>query len=258
MKLSTLYFHIIALLCCHMMYGCGNKDAQQDIIAAADKYKALYSPFFKTGNDLMDEIVNDRGNGYEPAYGVRNLRVVLHGVMYRSGANNMYNKYSKHGKLSIANPLPMLGMENLCQEGFSGANYLYSTNYIPYDISCTNRWGERQTFKYRQVSVLDSTPGIYKVLDQAYAIIQGNVKGPLNNACWHGWHTSGMISAVVLMQFCGFTKEEATQYWIDGTNGYTDYPDIKNQINNFIRNPKLIISDKVQKAICPKNPYHTL
>lgn len=223
--------------------------------ANADSYHDLYQPFFKSGNDLMDKIINDRGNGYDTLYGVRNLRVVLHGVMYRGGANNSYNKY---GKRDNSNPLTRMGLDNLCKEGFSEAVYLYSTNFVPYNTVCTDRWGNTNSFKYTQISPLLSLNNANRILSKVYDVIMERTTGPIYAHCWNGWHASGYISAIALRQWCGFTGKEAEQYWIDGTDAVSNsnYPSIKKAINAYQVDPAMSVSDDVRQAICPANPYH--
>ena len=74
----------------------------------------------------MVKVTDNWGNQFEDLYGTRNMRPVLHGVAYRGGANNYYHKRNKRKN---QNPLPSDGLLNLCQEGFSGAVYLYQQNH---------------------------------------------------------------------------------------------------------------------------------
>lgn len=217
-------------------------------------YHELYSPFFITNNHLMDKIVNDHGNGYDTLYGVRNLRVVLHGYMYRGGANNSYNKYNKK---SNSNPLQQMALDNLCKEGFSSAVYLYTTNFKSYHTSCINRWGDPQSFDYIQISPF-SQSGIKSVLTKVYDSITGKIIGPVYTHCWNGWHASGLVSALSLRQWCGFTGDEAVQYWVDGTDspGNSNYPEHKATIKAYKVDPSMPIDDILKDKICPTNIYH--
>ena len=76
--------------------------------------------------NASQKLVNDKGNGFDSLYGVRNFRAVLNGVYYRGGANNLYNK---NGERDNMNPLPTEGLVNLCKEGFGHSIYLYTTNF---------------------------------------------------------------------------------------------------------------------------------
>lgn len=76
--------------------------------------------------NLNQKIVDNFGDNFDGLYGTRNFREVLRGVLYRGGANNKYNKQQKR---SNTNPIPNHGLENLCEEGFASAVYLYDTNF---------------------------------------------------------------------------------------------------------------------------------
>lgn len=178
--------------------------------------------------DVYTKLVNNTGNGFERLYGVRNFRVVIPNILYRSGANNVYNKY---GKRDNSNPLPTIALENLEKEGFTTAIYLYTTNYssAPHQI---------KNLKYIQLSVLNpknEKPFLKLVYDRLEHLSSGYVDA----ACWNGWHASGFASAIALMQFCGFTNREALQYWIKNTDGDSNYPNIKTKILNFKPFPEL-------------------
>lgn len=227
--------------------------AKAEVMDLATKYYGLYQPFFITGNDLIDKITNDRGNGYEDAYGTRNMRVVLHGVMYRGGSNNSYNKY---GKRDNQNPMPQIGLDNLCKEGFSSAVYLYTTNFKPYKTICIDRGGKENSFEYVQVSP-SSSSNIKRLLSRVYDTIQGKTDGPSYFGCWNGWHYSGLISAIALKQWCNFTGTQAVQYWIDGTDSVSNsnYPEHKKTIMDYKVDSSMPIEESVKQVICPRSPY---
>ena len=73
-----------------------------------------------------EKITDNIGKGNDSLYGTRNMRTILYGVAYRGGANNFYHKLNKRDN---HNPLPEDGLENLCNQGFSTAVYLYGTNF---------------------------------------------------------------------------------------------------------------------------------
>jgi hypothetical protein len=227
-----------------------------------ERFQELYKPFFGNGNDLMSKIVDNRGNGYDPLYGVRNLRVVLHGVMYRGGANNAFHRDTPRDNM---NPLPADGLQNLCKESFGQAIYLYDKNYRPAEVSCTSRTGSDNLLTYSQISVLNSAVGGFmargaeakEILGRAYKCATGLGQCPIYTHCWNGWHASGYISAVALRQFCDFTAEQAVQYWIDGTDSVanSNYPTIKTAIKEFTPYPEFQISSEIKSKICPQNIY---
>lgn len=201
--------------------------------------------------------VDNRGNGYEKLYGVRNFRAVLNGVVYRGGANNAYNKY---GKRANSNPLPSQGLSNLCKEGFGTAVYLYSTNYntAPKVKNCVSRIdGSAQRLNYVQLSPLSSSSAATKILTMIHKKLTTDTDhSPIYLHCWNGWHASGLISAYTLRQFCGFTGEQAVRYWdrnTDGVNQGANYDRLRAKIRAFKPDPKLTISSAVKAQVCPSS-----
>lgn len=205
-------------------------------------------------NDVYEKRVDNRGNGFEPLYGTRNFRVVLNGVVYRGGGNNAYHRDSRRNN---ANPLPNDGLQNLCEEGFGQAVYLYSTRYntAPHAVNCDSRLGGENTLQYLQVSPLASTKSAMKILALVHEkLVDPTDHSPVYLHCWNGWHASGYISALVLRQFCGFTADEAVDYWnanTDGNNG-SSYEGIRKKIRAFSPDPNLQISEDLQSKVCPQ------
>lgn len=199
-------------------------------------------------SDVFEKRVDNYGNGFEELYGVRNFREVLKGVFYRGGANNVYNKYEKRENM---NPLPEGGIDNLCQEGFKTAVYLYATNYnrATHQRDCTSVRGANH-LDYLQI---DPKSNPRKILELIYAAIFNSERGPIYAHCWNGWHASGLISALALRQFCGFTGAQALAYWIknvDGNDG-SGYDPIKEKIRNFTPFTDMMVNQSVQARICP-------
>jgi hypothetical protein len=235
----------------HLVQSVG-KDFPSDAEAIANRssspqvidYKALFGV-----HDPFTKVVNDRGDGFESVYGVRNLRVVLHGIFYRGGANNLYNKY---GKRKNENPLPDLGVENLCKTGFESAIYFYSTNFetAPKSVACKDSEGSN-TFGYKQITVL-AGDNVNQVLEMIYNRIQTPEKGPIYGHCWNGWHASGFASAIALKQFCKYSDDEAVDYWIRNTDGASrGYEKILAKIRAFEPEEKWQISSETRAQICP-------
>ena len=91
------------------------------IINKIDFYKSKYKV-----QCVQEKITDNQGNGYENLYGTRNFRVILHGVAYRGGGNNYYHRTDKRNN---KNPLPLDGLNNLLDNGFSTSVYLYRENF---------------------------------------------------------------------------------------------------------------------------------
>jgi len=218
------------------------------INAAAVTYDA---DFYHTRYNLTDpysKLVDQFGNGYEPLYGVRNMREVLKGVLYRGGTNNAYNK---HGKRNNSNPLPNEGLDHLCAEGFKTSIYLYTTNYAsaPHQVNCSSLRGSNR-LEYLQI---DPKTKPYEILKLLHTAIFHSEYGPIYVHCWNGWHASGLISALALRQFCDVSASDAIAYWDRNAdkNAGVAYQPIKNLILQFKPFADLTISKSLQNKICP-------
>lgn len=220
-----------------------------------ERYKDRYKDYFKADNELMSKITTNNGNGYEGLYGTRNFRVVLHGVLYRGGANNYYHRENPRRN---ENPLPADGLDNLCREGFGKAIYLYNVNFTPAQLQCEDRFGGANQLTYVQRSALGGWDIKKDILASIYQCTQGAGNCPIYTHCWNGWHASGFIAALALRQFCDFSGLEAVNYWIDGTDSVnnSNLPMIKKQIQEFSPYSEFKISEELKKRICPENPYH--
>ncbi len=175
------------------------------------------------------------------------MRVVLNGIVYRGGANNYYNKNNKRDN---ENPMPEEGLENLLNEGFSTVIYLYSKNFADSKKS-TGPDKNGKYLNYIQNS-LSNEKEIRQFLELVYSNIKDSTAGPIYIHCWNGWHQSGYASAIILMQFCGFTNDEAYSYWEKCAAGdLSKYSHIKKAIYKFKPIKEFQISEEVKSIICP-------
>jgi outer membrane protein OmpA-like peptidoglycan-associated protein len=213
-------------------------------------YKARYIE-----TDLMYKVTDNKGNGFDSLYGTRNMRPILHGVAYRGGANNYYHLTDKRHN---HNPIPLDGMANLCQEGFSRGIYLYRQNFdnSPVGDTCSCNNDSWNNFEYYQKDYYDSSH-VRDMLEMTYQSATMDSVGPIYLHCWNGWHASGFISAVILKQFCGFSDWDAVNYWDLGTDGANTSPRYQHQrerIKDFKPYPEFQVSDSVQGCLCPPMP----
>jgi len=197
---------------------------------------------------LLTKMVDNTGEGEFYLQGVRNLRPVLKGVMYRSGANNLYSPYMNRDN---SNPLPLQSLINIWEAGFTNIYYLYSTNFDKEYPADFREVLDKMDIHYRFLGPkVDSSR--YAILKDVYTTIQHPEHGPVLTHCWNGWHMSGLISACALMQFCDFTNQKALAYWTAGTDkNDKGYETIKSIILQYRPYPDLIISDEQKKRICP-------
>ncbi len=202
-------------------------------------------------SDVFSKLIDNLGNKYDNLYGVRNFRVVLHGVYYRGGANNAYNKID--GVRDNSNPLQQGGLTNLCEEGFPSAIYLYPNNYntAAKVTTCKNFKNETQTLNYENIIGLDTqtTP---KFIAKVFNVIKGTAVGPIYGHCWNGWHASGYVAATLLKQFCGYSDMQALDYWIKNTDKNDQgYDSEKKMVTDFKPITKYLISKAESDLICP-------
>lgn len=214
-----------------------------------EQYRARY-PL----TSASQKLVSNNGSGFADLYGTRNFRAVLNGVYYRGGANNAYLK--PHTRPN-SNPLPPIGLENLCKEGFGQAVYLYNTNFnsADHEVRCRMRDGNENLLTYLQIS-----PLAYRRADQQklLTLIHEHIRdprlGPIYDHCWNGWHASGFVAAITLRQFCGFSGEEAVAYWninTDGNNKGSGYDKIRKNLRAFVAFPNLSLSEEEKAKLCP-------
>jgi hypothetical protein len=209
-----------------------------------NKYKTRY----ELGHALQKRVDN-RGNGDEALYGVRNFRMVLPGVLYRGGANNLYHQTKPRAN---ENPLPEDGLMNLCKQGFRTAIYLYTTNYntASKTTSCETTRGAANQLTYLQLNPFNDMEEILKLVHKEVLV---EYAGPIYSHCWNGWHASGLVAATALRQFCGLSASEAVRYWnlaTDGVNG-PEYEKVRTRITEFTPIADLEFPSEIQLKVCP-------
>jgi LysM repeat protein len=201
-------------------------------------------------DSVQTKLVNNKGIGPEHLAGIRNMRVVLHDILYRGGSNNFYRREAEP-KTYNSHPLPTWGINNLRLAGFGGAIYLYSKYFeddypepvldslfdLGFNYSC-------QPDLNRDV--------VFTFFEEVNALIQSEKKEPLYIHCWNGWHQSGMLSAFTLMQFCGLNNQQALKYWEQNTDGaFRGYPHVKSEILKFKPFEEFKTDSATQARICP-------
>jgi hypothetical protein len=203
--------------------------------------------------DTSQKLVDNRGRGFEPLYGTRNFRVVLHSVVFRGGANNTLHRTNPRDN---RNPLPVDGLKNLCSEGFGTAVYLYARNYssAPSQVACRRNGSGSGSLAYRQLSPT-SRAEMRKILETVHAaILKPADVGPIYLHCWNGWHASGLAAALTLRQFCGVDADTAVRYWDRNTDGYNrelGHEGFRQQIREFVPYRDLTIPAERQREVCP-------
>lgn len=178
-------------------------------------------------------------SGHSPAEGLAFVRPVLSGVLYRAGF-----KGGDKGRTG----LNATQRKELCESGFSSARYVdFGKNTDFGSTSCSNG-------KISYAPAKSTRPA--DVMQELHAIIKNPGRGPMLVHCMWGVHSSGAISAMALVQFCGWSEDRAKAYWDKARNG-ADCSDgcdawIDHHFDTFEFNASLTISAAEQAAICPK------
>lgn len=172
--------------------------------------------------------------------GVRNVKPVMDGVLYRGGSGG--------GKT----PLSQSALMSLCEAGFSLAIYLYPDGFTPKTVHCTTTDGKANSLDYVQHGFRPQNERKI-VMGEIYDIIDKN-KGPAFVHCWNGSHASGEIAAIALMQFCGEDGEQAGNYWaanIHDKGNLKNYGSIyRKHIPAFKPFSEFQISSEIKSQIC--------
>ncbi len=197
---------------------------------------------------LQRKYTQNRSVGHEDLYGVRNMRTVLRGVLYRGGSNNKYNPVCSRDN---NNPLPFQMLFSLKSYGFSEAIYLYAKNFDYYYSDTLLEILNKEGFQY--ASIVPNEDSIaFEILQKVKKHINQPSSGAIYIHCWNGWHMSGLVSAYALMQFCDFNNNQALEYWKSGTDGnHNGYEKVKSRIRNFKKYPELEISISEKMRVCP-------
>jgi len=171
--------------------------------------------------------------------GITFFRPVLSGVLYRGGFS---------GGDKARTGLSSSQRQSLCSEGFSKGFYADFGKNTDYGAtSCGSG-----SFDYQ--SARSSRPA--SVMKAIHDVIKTPSAGPVFVHCMWGVHASGALSAMALVQFCGWSEARAKAYWNDArngapcANGCDQWIDAK--FDRFSVDPSLSISDAERVAICPK------
>lgn len=172
------------------------------------------------------------------------LRVVLKDVLYRSGTPTED------------------GLEQMCKNGWKRVYSLYgdrTSAHGPRNQAMTARgYDERRCKAEAGARVLEwrSAPSsrqrsMPRILQDVVDAVRDGRQGPVLVHCWNGLHYAGMVSAMVLRQFCGLSGEEAEAYWWATTSGGQNYPNIVRHIREFQPLPGYSLTAAERDRVCP-------
>jgi len=171
--------------------------------------------------------------------GMAFFRPVLSGVLYRGGFSG-----GDKGRTGLKTSQ----RQELCQDGFSQSFYADFGKNTDYSVaSCA-------TGQMSYAAARSSRPS--NVMKAVHDVITSPGKGPVLVHCMWGVHSSGALSAMALVQFCGWSEARAKSYWNEARNGAPCSGGcdawIDGKFAKFKVDPALEISAAEQQAICPK------
>jgi len=193
-------------------------------------------------DSIHTKLIDNKGKGYDSLNGLRNMRVVLKNLVYRGGNNN---------SISVQNPLMESTLNDLKKVGFNEVIYLYNKNFTKYFSPQKLDSFQNAGLNYVCKPKLDSA-NIYYILQQIQNRANHNSDSMVYLHCWNGWHQSGWISSIILMQYCDYSNREALQYWASNTDkNYIGYEHVKTAIMNHKVNPIYQFTEEQKKEYCP-------
>lgn len=240
----------IVLFFCFMVVSCnGQTDKAENNVVVADSTKSNCD----RGNSVLKRYIDNAGKGDSSMLGTRNVRAVFPGLLYRGGGNNLDLKDSIP-KYYVQNPLPYYAIDNLHYAGFNKIYYLYSKNF-------TQRYESSKIDSLKSIGLeYDCRPVISDTfLMEFYTDLLERVNNKIDNEkekvyihCWNGWHQSGMLSALSLMQFCDFNSTQALKYWeLCTENNYKGYNNVRTRIKDYKPLQGYEFTTSQKKMLCP-------
>ncbi len=179
------------------------------------------------------------------------LRQVIRGALYRSGSPT-------EG-----------GLQRVCRAGWKRVYSIYGPRTTSNGLRnqamietgrderrCDGPDGEPRVLEWRS-GTASRNHSIPLILRDVRDSIREPSQGPVLIHCWNGLHYAGMISAMALRQFCGFSADEAEAYWRANANFSTRYPRIIQHIRAFRPDAGLALTPAERRHVCP-DPGHLL
>lgn len=178
-----------------------------------------------------------QGDGGVP--GLARMRPVLRGVLYRAGfaagdtANSGLSEAQRDG---------------LCRMGFSGARYVDYARRTHFGVTDCGM----NSFDYRGGRAMKPQT----LLKDIGRIIDDPDLGPLLLHDRWGVHDAGAVAAMALVQFCGWSEQQALNYWDASRNGSPCAGSceawIGERFARFELVPERVPDPGTQQRICPR------
>jgi LysM repeat protein len=140
---------------------------------------------------------------------------------------------------------------SLEEQGFDKVVYLYRKNFVEYFPQERLDSIRRTGLDYSCMPSLDSL-SVEAFLRDIHRRASEENPGLVYAHCWNGWHQSGWLSAMTLMQFCGYTNSQALRYWEINTDGvHKGYQHVKKAILEYTPIANLDFTLLQRKKYCP-------
>lgn len=172
----------------------------------------------------------------EATPGLRSEMTVLRGAFIRAGGPGGQKDLDKSA------------LQALCEQGVSVVYYLYPS--INFRNKGSYNCGSN-TLEYKGAGFMGKN---VKPIMQDIARSAGSGAGPVLAHCWNGWHASGEVAAYALIQFCGWSGNQAAQYWannIADKKNIGKYGSIMKRIAAFQGFSDIRLSEQERARICP-------
>ena len=193
-------------------------------------------------DSVQTKLIDNKGLGFDSLYGCRNVRVVLKNLIYRGGNNN---------PISVQNPLTLNTINDLKLLNFNKIIYLYNRNFDKYFPQERLDSLKKSGIDYECSPTIDST-STYSFL--SYVHSRANLENPSLTFihCWNGWHQSGWLSSLTLIQFCDYSNDLALKYWTLNTDGnHKGYKKVYKGILEFKPYKNLTFTKNQKIKYCP-------
>ena len=201
----------------------------------ANERVSYYEQFFLPHGRVENQVSVAIDSSIHGLKGVRNLKEVIKGTLYRAGAAG--------GRTGLSES----ALTNLCIAGFSKVFYFYPDGFVPQNLSCITKSGKTNHLSYVMTG-FTSNKNKATVMESISEVIKNPTLGPVLVHCWNGYHASGEIAATALVQFCDWSGNDATEYWWKNQNGAKSKT---TRIKNYPKDSLLEPSKEVQNLICP-------
>ena len=211
------------------------------------------------GGDCEWIFNRDAGNrGYT---GVRHLRPVLQGILYRGGASSQGKKLNKRD------------LCNLCKQGYTlafAANRGRHNDILSGAHCDTDGDGVKDCrIRYKKINQPYRNAKSYErhLAPEIKDRILGKKKGKIFVHCTAGMHRAGALATLAMQQYCGLDRKQAQYYWASRQVGWSSFRHYKPAFDKFARDgnvgkmtgeePSQAYKDKLRSMICPKRLNNT-